>query len=226
MSIRLLRETPTGRAPSEPTDRARTGRAAAAFLFTHPTLRLIAAAASVQNAALMTLQGVALLILVQVRHLPAYVSGIVVAGMGVGGAIGAFFAPRMISRFGIARMATVAAVITAASPLALLLSGVSYRWVVYFAGYVLLGGGITLTSVTTRRYRQEVIPADSFARVQGLYGSLLMGSLPLGALLGGVLAQRIAPLAAVLGASVLFAVAATLLVAARNRGGHRMEIAG
>ena len=119
----------------------------------------------------------------------------------------------------------IAALIAALAPsLVLLLSGPSYLWLLYVAGYLLLGWGMRVVGVVTRRYRQEVVPAESFAKIQGLYSALLIGSLPVGALLGGVLAQWIAPVAAVVGASVLFVAAtALLLVLLRGRGGHRME---
>lgn len=54
--VRILREPPQPPEPVIEPGRAEPSRAAAAFLFGHPTLRLIAAASSVQNAALMTLQ--------------------------------------------------------------------------------------------------------------------------------------------------------------------------
>lgn len=190
----------------------------ARFLFTHPILRLIAAATSAQNAALMTLQGVAILILVHVRHMPAYAAGLVIAGMGAGGALGAFLAPRLITRFGLAPVASTSAIVTALAPLLLFFHGPPYVWLAYCCAYVLLGAGVALTSVSTRRYRQEAIPAESFARVQGLYGSLLMGSLPLGSLLGGALFEWFTPLAAVVGSSALFFIAAALLLAARSEG--------
>jgi hypothetical protein len=61
-----------------------------------------------------------------------------------------------------------------------------------------------------------------FARVSGVYGSPLMGALPVGSLLGGLLAEWFTPLAAAAGSSVLFAIAAALLVVARSK--NRMVI--
>jgi hypothetical protein len=85
-------------------------------------------------------------------------------------------------------------------------------------GYLFLGLSISSTNVLARRYRQEVVPSELFGRVSGIYATVLMGALPVGALTGGVVAELAGIPAALLLSAAGFAVAAGLLFLAVRHG--------
>jgi hypothetical protein len=84
--------------------------------------------------------------------------------------------------------------------------------------------GVLLWNVITMSLRQALIPQELFGRVQGGYRTLVWGSVPIGALLGGVLA-------AVTSVPTVFVVAGSCQLVMggvlwRLLAGHRETVAG
>ncbi|MFE1166627.1 MFS transporter [Nocardiopsis sp. NPDC058789] len=77
------------------------------------------------------------------------------------------------------------------------------------AGFCLGGVGITVWNVITVSLRQRVTPADLMGRVNSVYRLLAWGTMPLGGLAGGLLAEFLGVRAVFLGMGVLML---TLLV--------------
>ena len=76
------------------------------------------------------------------------------------------------------------------------------------AWFAVEGFGVMLWNVITMSLRQALIPHELFGRVQGAYRTVVWGSIPVGSLLGGLLARAV-------GLSAVFVVAgAGLLIMA------------
>jgi Na+/melibiose symporter-like transporter len=201
----------------------RSMREAAALVFRHHVLRFLLPATALQNFALMALQGIAILYFVSYRGLTPLQAGIVISVLGVGSVLGAALAPALLRRFTMARAATGAACLAGIGPLVILPDIGAATVLLASTGYLLLGFSISSTNVFARRYRQEVVPPELFGRVSGIYATVLMGALPVGALTGGVVAELAGIPAALVLSAAGFAVAAGLLFLAVR---HGPEISG
>ncbi|WP_033306994.1 MFS transporter [Streptomyces iakyrus] len=148
------------------------------------TLRYLAVGGALSNFGFMTLQGISVVYMVQALHLGSLVTGLVIAGLGVGSVVGAAVAPGLARRWSVYRLTVLAAPAAMLGPLSLMFTSVSV--VVPVLGYALMGGSGSLVNVFTRRYRQGHVPADLYGRVSGVCGTMLMGMLPIGAICGGL----------------------------------------
>jgi Na+/melibiose symporter-like transporter len=193
-------------------------RDAAAMVFRHHVLRFLLPATAFQNFALMALQGVAILYFVAHRDLTPLQAGIVISALGVGSVLGAALAPALLRRFTMPRAAIGAACLACVGPLVILPDIGSATVLLASTGYLILGYAISSTNVFARRYRQEVVPPELFGRVSGIYATVLMGALPVGALTGGIVAQLAGISGALLLSAVGFVVAAGLLILAVRHG--------
>lgn len=112
--------------------------------------------------------------------------GILLATLGVGGLLGAVFAPRVVRRLGpgVAAQSTVVIGVV----LNLILGSTSSPWV---AGAVLFtyGLSITLWNVVSVSLRQTLTPDHLRGRVAGASRLVTWGAQPVGAVLGGVAAS-------------------------------------
>lgn len=112
--------------------------------------------------------------------------GIMLATIGVGGLAGALFAPRVVARLGpggtlrlalFTQLAVVAVFTLLTSPVA--------------AGALLFfyGATISMWNVVSVSLRQSLTPDELRGRVAGAARTLAFGSMPIGALLGGMVAS-------------------------------------
>lgn len=122
----------------------------------------------------------------------------------VGSILGSLVAERLVARFGRGPNLWLALVAAVVVPLAIGLTSslavVALAWVVYgFTGVV--------WNVITVSLRQTIIPDDLLGRVNSVYRFLGWGSMPIGSLLGGLLAARFGLRAPFLGAAAIMALA-------------------
>jgi MFS family permease len=111
--------------------------------------------------------------------------GLLLTAAGVGAVLGGLAAAPLARRIG--RTATL---VSGAVLSAVALGAVGFTGNPLVAG-VLFGletAGVLFWNVLTMSLRQALIPEELFGRVQGGYRTLVWGGIPLGALLGGVLA--------------------------------------
>jgi MFS family permease len=115
--------------------------------------------------------------------------GLVLSVGAVGALLGSILANPLGRRMGIGR----AYVSGMALDLALLLlpvaSELSYPAVVIAAGFILNGVGLGLTGVYSVTLRQTVTPGRLLGRMNASYRFLTYGAIPVGALIGGALAE-------------------------------------
>ncbi len=130
--------------------------------------------------------GVLVLYVLEVLHLPAGDYGWVMVAGGVGGLVGGIATPRLAARFGRAVVLTAGAVICAVP---VLLLGFTHNGVVAAALMGVSSAGVMAWNVLTMSLRQALIPAALFGRVQGAYRTLVWGAIPIGSIMGGVVAK-------------------------------------
>lgn len=117
--------------------------------------------------------------------------GLVVGAMSVGGLVGAFLAHRVTNAVGLGRTLRLATIIVALTPLLLAVPTAPgiVTVVILMAAQALYGFNLVIYNVNTMTLRQIVTPNRLLARMNASYRLLLFGTVPIGALLGGTLAE-------------------------------------
>lgn len=126
------------------------------------------------------------LFLVEGLGLPEPLFGVFLLSGALGALVGSVLAPWLTSRFRAGRTMAVANLV-ATIPL-IVLGLVPSLWtagVVYFVTSV----GVLVWNVLVMSLRQSVIPGRLLGRVHGSWRTILWGSMPVGALIGGALAR-------------------------------------
>ncbi|GES28131.1 MFS transporter [Streptomyces angustmyceticus] len=159
------------------------------FVFRHRLLRVIAVTTALGNfftALLMATQSV---FLVRVLGLAPGVVGLVLAASALGGLAGALCAGRLAARLGQARIIWLSALVT--GPFALLwpLSGRGAGAALFALGSGVVFFGAVVYNVAQVSFRQSLCPPRLLGRMNATLRFLMWGTLPLGALAGGALAD-------------------------------------
>ncbi|WP_327387762.1 MFS transporter [Streptomyces sp. NBC_01207] len=160
------------------------------FVFGHPLLRVIALTTGLANFSTAVLMATQTVHLVRVVGLEAGGLGLVLSASAVGGLLGALCAGRIAARLGQARVILLSLLVT--GPFALLwpLSGHGVAGAVLFAaGSAVVSFGAVVYNVAQVSFRQGMCPPRLLGRMNATLRFLMWGTLPLGALLGGALAQ-------------------------------------
>jgi MFS family permease len=156
------------------------------WLWRHRFLRgltLVSASTSLTQA--MT-TGVLVLYALDTLHIGEAGYGLLLTAAGVGAVVGGLTAAPLARAIG--RTATLVAGSAIAAGT---LGGLAFTQDGVVAGALFAGGtvGVLFWNVLTMSLRQALIPEELFGRVQGGYRTLVWGGIPLGALVGGVLAD-------------------------------------
>jgi len=112
--------------------------------------------------------------------------GVILAIQGVGAILGALVASQTSSKFGRSKVMTFAIV---ASSAVLLLQGFSPNIYIFVALATFGGFVISQWNILLMATYQTVIPKELYGRIHGTRRTLVWGAMPLGSLLGGVLAN-------------------------------------
>lgn len=183
--VSTIRPVPGGRAGGPGTPRGSflvDLREGMAWLWNHRNLRTLAVLLGVTNGALMF--GEAIFVKFAFRYLDVGPRGygLLLALTSVGAILGGLLGDRIAGRLGVAAsiigayvVFTVADAVRAAFPSVALFAVMSIA--------VSLAG--TVWNVVTVSYRQRVIPAELFGRVNSAYRFIGTGSIALGAVIGG-----------------------------------------
>jgi MFS family permease len=111
--------------------------------------------------------------------------GILLTTMAVGSLAGTWIAPRLERRWGRARTLLVTVIGSAAFTAAPLLT----EPVLVALGFVVAGMTIIAWNIITVSLRQRIVPDALMGRVNATYRLLAWGTMPIGAALGGVIAE-------------------------------------
>ena len=112
--------------------------------------------------------------------------GVILAIEGVGAILGALVASRTSSKFGRSKVMTFAII---ASSAVLLIQGFSPNIYIFVALATFGGFVISQWNILLMATYQTVIPKELYGRIHGTRRTLVWGAMPLGSLLGGVLAN-------------------------------------
>lgn len=117
--------------------------------------------------------------------------GIVLGSMSVGAMIGAFVTHRVTHALGLGRTLRITTIAVGLAPLLLVLpTGSSAGTIaILIAAQAIYGFNIVVYNVNTMTLRQTVTPNRVLARMNASYRLLLFGTIPIGALFGGTLAE-------------------------------------
>ncbi|GAB3835687.1 MFS transporter [Dactylosporangium cerinum] len=159
------------------------------WLWRHPVLRGLTVLSGLIAALLSMATSLNVLYALNTLHLSASMYGILFIALGIGGLAGSAVVGPLTARLGRPQMIIAAAAI--APIMCVLLGTVTNLWAagVWFFG---MAAGITMWNVLSMSLRQAMIPAELFGRVLGAYRVALWGGIPLGALIGGALAEQTA----------------------------------
>lgn len=159
----------------------------------NPSIRALAFGSASIGLFNAMLEAVWLLYLTRSIGMQPGVIGLVFSAGGIGFVIGALLPGRVARRFGIGPSIALSIVVIGLSDLALPLAGHNL-WLVIPAvalGQFCFGLGLTIYRVAQTSLRQSLVPPALIGRVGGTLHTLSAGTVPLGALLGGILGQTI-----------------------------------
>jgi predicted MFS family arabinose efflux permease len=161
------------------------------FVLAEPTLRMIALCAALSNLAVAAVVALQVLFLTRGLGLTTGAVGVVLAVGAVGGVIGAITACTVITHFGQERSLWLIPLIT--WPLALLTPLTQPGWPVALAaaGLVIRSYGFTVFNVANISYRQSICPDHLLGRMNATIRFLTWSTMPVGALLAGVLGETL-----------------------------------
>ncbi len=131
--------------------------------------------------------------------------GVVIGAISVGGVIGAMLANRLRTTFGFGRIMKFTTIFAALCPLLLLIprDAGAVSLVILIAAEVFYGFNVLAFNVNTVTLRQVITPNRLLGRMNASYRLVLFGTGPLGAVLGGLLAQNIGLRAALVLTAIL-----------------------
>jgi MFS family permease len=166
------------------------------YVFGHPHLRPIAVATATFNLFANMRNPMLIVVLAGQLRLPAGMIGLVMSFLGIGGLLGAVTAGRFADRLGPGRAIWIPMV--AAAPFAFLVPLVESGWQLWLGGLSLGLSGIAIAwyNITQVSLRQRVTPERLLGRMNATIRFLVWGTLPIGALLGGLIGELATPRAA------------------------------
>ena len=126
------------------------------------------------------------LFIIKELNLPERLFGVILAIEGIGAITGALVASRMSKKFGRSEVMTVAIF---ASSIMLLLQGFSPNIYIFVALGTVTGFVISQWNILLMATYQTIIPNELYGRIHGTRRTLVWGTMPIGSLLGGVLAS-------------------------------------
>ena len=155
------------------------------YLFNHKLLRRLVLTTSLIGVCYSMATATIVLFMVRELDLPEPLFGLALTIQGVGGLVGAVVAPHASKRFGRDRVMSFAIFM---SSFLLLIQGFSPN-IYLFVGLTAIGAfTISQWNILLMSTYQSVIPNEIYGRIHGTRRTLVWGMMPIGSVLGGVLA--------------------------------------
>jgi predicted MFS family arabinose efflux permease len=183
-------------------------------------LRWNAVVAGLTNLFAYAFLAIQFLFIIDDLQLGAVFVGVLLSLGGVGGVLGALAAGWISNRLGIGTGFLAGSVTMAAGVLLVGLApaGMGLGLVLAGSGYFLFVCGIPIFNVAAVTIRQAVTPAPLLGRTNATMRFLIWGSIPLGSLIGGVVAEATSSRAVVLLTGAALLIPTVLLVLSPIRG--------
>lgn len=157
------------------------------FVSRDPYLRPLTLYPAIANFAYTGNLALVVVFLVRVVGLSSADVGLLTAAGGTGGVLGAVLARKLAYLLGTARTLVVTSMITGTSGLLIPLTGPGLRIAYYVVGSALVASGIVVANVIVAAFWQEYCPPEMLGRVTATVRFLVYGTVPLGALVAGIL---------------------------------------
>lgn len=161
------------------------------FIVRHRVLRKTISSAAIGNLFIAMQISLNLLFLVRVLNVKPIWAGLLTAVGSLGGIIGGMVVPSINRRIGSARIIWFSLLVFDVPSLLLPLAEPGWRVVLFVLGYAVSFFSCTLFAASQLAYQQAVCPPDLRGRVNAAGRWLVRGTLPIGGLLGGLLAAVI-----------------------------------
>lgn len=186
------RERRTERPATGGTNLVQEIREGLSFTFRDGYIRAFVLCGAAANLALMAYQSILVAFLVREAHLAAGTIGVLMGAGGLGGIAGAFAARRLGARLGTARAVYVLTLGTPCLALLMPLAAHTPLGIALFAvGYTSVSFSVVAENTLTATFQQDHIPAALYGRSRTASAFVNYGTIPLGALLGGTLAESL-----------------------------------
>ncbi len=198
----MPRPPPSAQPPRHPIQDIREGLL---FVWHQPILRGILGCALAWNAAFFALVAVFVPFALNIAQLSVQDIGLALSGQGVGLLLGALTAGTIVTRFQPRFILILGPLSSVAGAALIFISAGQSAIYTAGAGYFLVGFCPMLWLVCQTSLRQSVTPAALLGRVNATIQLAIYGVRPLGALLGGAIAHRFGPGAALILVIALFA---------------------
>jgi MFS family permease len=187
-AIRARAEKPSR---SKETDLRREIGEGVRFVLGNPLLRAIALCTGTSNLFSSIAEAVIYVLLARQLHLSAGWIGLISSTSAVGGLIGARMAARVTARLGQGPAIWMSVLVIA--PTGFVAPFVHRGWslVALAAAQVLMWAGVVVYNITQVSFRQGLCPPALLGRMNATMRFLVWGTLPLGAVIGGLLGSTI-----------------------------------
>jgi MFS family permease len=161
------------------------------FVLGNPLLRAIALCTGTSNLFSSIAEAVIYVLLARQLHLSAGWIGLISSTSAVGGLIGARMAARVTARLGQGPAIWMSVLVIA--PTGFVAPFVHRGWslVALAAAQVLMWAGVVVYNITQVSFRQGLCPPALLGRMNATMRFLVWGTLPLGAVIGGLLGSTI-----------------------------------
>jgi len=156
------------------------------YLYNHKVLRrLVLTTATIGVCYSMGTATMVLFIIKELELAPKYF-GVILTIQGLGALLGAIVAPKASKKFGRSIMMTLGITL---SSVVLLLQGFAPNIYIFVALATFGGFAISQWNILLMATYQSVIPNELYGRIHGTRRTLVWGMMPIGSLIGGVLAH-------------------------------------
>jgi len=156
------------------------------WLWRHKVLRTLAMMTGVSNMTHSATYAIFVLYALEILDLSEAGFGVLIAVSAVGGLLGGLVGPRLAQFFGDGRSFYI---ITISAAIAEGAIGLTSNVVVVAIAMAFFGLGAMWWNVIAVSLRQSIVPDRLMGRVNSVYRLLAWGTMPLGAIVGGVLAE-------------------------------------
>ncbi|NUP54130.1 MAG: MFS transporter [Catenulispora sp.] len=157
------------------------------FVVRHPILRRIVGCTGTANLFNSMMLAVEIPFMVRVLHLEPRGVGLVLTLGAVGGIVGGVIAAPLARRFGSARIIWLSQLVLGVPAFLAPLATPGWGVLLYAAGLAFYGMVAVVYNVAQVSYRQVITPHALLGRMNASVRFIVWGTMPLGALLGGVL---------------------------------------
>ena len=212
ISLRSVGPTRVPRAVGSRTPLRGDIKAGLSWLWNHHRLRTLAVAVGAINFALTASFTLLVLVTRVYSHLGPAGYGLILTAAAVGSTLGGLTLHRLTDRVPATR---AIAVVPAVLGIAQIAIAIHPTTAVIAGALAVTGYAVTTWNILTVTYRQRTVPTEFLGRVNSVYRLIAYGTMPLGAVLGGVLATATSlRVPYVVGGALL--IATTLLVVPRD----------